>query len=88
MKYIVAVVDGKESIFTFPRSVDHDRMAEAIEAIRFGSRQDWSRKFRNSEVIAAGFIDNGHCTGKSETLNLKSRGMADTLLLRGTGDSQ
>jgi hypothetical protein len=88
MKYIVAVVDGKESIFTFPRSVDHDRMAEAINAIRFGSEQNWSRKFRNGEVIAAGFVDGGSCHGRSETLDLKSRGDVDTLLLRGNGDGQ
>lgn len=87
MKYIVAVVEGKESIFTFPRSVDHDRMAEAIEAIRFGSERNWSRKFREGEVIAAGFVTDGVCHGRSETLGIESREAKDTALLRGTGES-
>ena len=92
MKYVVVVVEGVESIFTFPRTVDHDRMHEAIEAIRFGSERNWSRKFREGEAIAAGFINEaGNCYGRSETLDLDSRGDADTALLRGvkaTGDQQ
>jgi hypothetical protein len=67
---------------------EDDRMAEAIVAIRFGSERNWSRKFREGEVIDAGFIDNGTCHGRSETLRLESRGEADTVLLRGSGDSQ
>lgn len=83
MKYIVAVCEGKESLFVFPREVDHDRMAEAIQAIRFGPERDWKRKFRGGEVIAAGFVTNGECHGRSETLDLDSRGMLDTVLLTG-----
>lgn len=81
MKYIVTVLEGKEVIFLFPRSVDHDRMKEALEAIRFGTSRDWCRKLRESEVISAGFVDRGICHGYSETLDLKSRGDADTALL-------
>jgi hypothetical protein len=83
MKYIVAVVDGAESIFVFPRDVDHDRMKEAIECIRFGSERNWRRKFRDGEVISAGFVDDGRCHGRSETLDLDSRKDLDTALLRG-----
>jgi hypothetical protein len=83
LKYIVAVVDGAESIFVFPRDVDHDRMKEAIECIRFGSERNWRRKFRDGEVISAGFVDDGVCHGRSETLNLASRKDLDTALLRG-----
>jgi hypothetical protein len=83
MKYIVAVVDGAESIFVFPRDVDHDRMKEAIECIRFGSERNWRRKFRDGEVISAGFVEDGRCYGRSETLSLDSRGELDTALLRG-----
>lgn len=84
MKYIVAVVDGAESIFVFPRDVDHDRMKEAIECIRFGSERNWRRKFRDGEVISAGFVDDeGRCHGRSETLGLDSRKELDTALLRG-----
>jgi hypothetical protein len=81
VKYIVIVLEGKELIFTFPRSVDHDRMAESIAAIRFGSDRNWSRKLREGEVIAAGFIDSGFCHGHSETLGIQSRGEADTALM-------
>ena len=82
MKYIVVALEGKESIFTFPRNVDHDRMYEAIETIRFRSPHNWERKFRmEGEAISAGFVDNGVCHGRSETLGLDSRGDKDTALL-------
>lgn len=81
MKYLVTVLEGQEVIFVFPRSVDHDRMKEALEAIRFGTSRDWRRKLRESEVISAGFVSYGKCHGESETLGLKSRGVADTALL-------
>lgn len=81
MKYIVMALDDKEEIFVFPRSVDHDRMAEACECVRFGDERNWNRKYRNGECVAAGFIDNGQCHGCSETLGLKSRGAKDTAML-------
>ncbi len=86
MKYVVAAIGDEESIFTFPRDVDHDRMAEAIEAIRFGGPSNWNRKFHKTgegEMVSAGFVDSeGNCHGRSETLNLDSRPREDTLLLR------
>ena len=82
MKYIVAVLDGKEVIFLFPRDVDHDRMKEAMERIRFGDHRDWSRKLHDGDVLSAGFVDGNVCHGRSETLGLNSRGAADTALLR------
>jgi hypothetical protein len=83
MKYIVVQLGEKESIFVFPRDIDHDRMYEALEAIRFGNERNWVREIRrNGEAIAAGFIDNGVCHGRSETLDLDSRGAADTALLK------
>jgi len=82
MKYIVMALADKEEIFVFPRNVDHDRMFEACERIRFGGERDWTRKYlRDGECVAAGFIDDGQCHGKSETLGIKSRGAADTKLL-------
>lgn len=71
----------KEEIFVFPRTVDHDRMAEACEAIRFGDERNWNRKYHDGECVAAGFIDNGVCHGSSETLDLPSREERDTKLL-------
>ncbi len=82
-KYIVFELEGVESIFTFPKTVDHDRMAEAVEAIRFGSSRNWTRAYREGEIISAGFVDNNKCHGGSETLDLKSRGEIDTKLLLG-----
>mgnify|MGYP001565500443 CR=1 FL=1 len=45
-KYIVAQVEGEERIFVFPKVIDHDRMWESLEAIRFGSDRNWERKLR------------------------------------------
>lgn len=81
MKYIVMALADKEEIFVFPRTVDHDRMAEACECIRFGNERNWNRKYRDGECVAAGFVDGGECHGRSETLGLESRGKVDTALL-------
>lgn len=83
MKYLVAVLNSKEMMFVFPRDVDHDRMAEALEAIRFGDDHNWRRELQTEgSIIAAGFIDpEGMCHGRSETLGLESRGAVDTELL-------
>lgn len=84
MKYIVADIDGVEEIFTFPNKVSHDRMAEALEAIRFDTGfRDWERKIRkrDGDIISAGFIDaGGKAYGRSETLNMDSRPEKDSLL--------
>jgi hypothetical protein len=83
MKYVVMGLNGQESIFLFPRHVDHDRFVEGIEAIRFGSIYDWERKFRSEgELLSAGFVTNGRCHGRSETLDLDSRSDVDTELLK------
>lgn len=81
MKYIVMSLNDVEEIFVFPRSVDHDRMVEACEAIRFGDQRNWSHKYHDGEAVSAGFIDDGVCHGRSETLGLSSRGKTDTQLL-------
>lgn len=83
MKYIVMALADKEEIFIFPRTVDHDRMKEACEIIRFGDDRNWNRKYRQGECVSAGFIDDGVCHGRSETLGLESRGPKDTALLSG-----
>ena len=83
MKYIVMSVKGVESIFTFPSTIDHDRMHEAITMIRFGHGHHWDRELRGDFPISAGFVQDGRCFGHSETLSLKSRGQADTVLLKG-----
>lgn len=80
MKYIVYQDGGTEYLVTFPRSIDHDRMADAMEALRFGSDRNWHR--RQGEVLAAGFVVGGVCQGHSETLDISSRGAVDTALLQ------
>jgi hypothetical protein len=82
MKYIVMALNDVEEIFVFPRTVDHDRMKEACECIRFGDERNWNRKYRHGECLSAGFVENGQCVGRSETLDLKSRPQ-DTALLKG-----
>ena len=80
LKYIVMQHKGNESIFVFPSIVDHDRMFEALESIRFGESRNWERKYKQGEAISAGFITRGKCHGRSETLNLESRPKEDTEL--------
>lgn len=83
MKYIVMEIDGKEEIFLFPRNINHDRFHESITTLRFDiGPRDWDRKLAGEFPISAGFVDNFRCHGRSETLNLDSRGDKDTLLLR------
>jgi hypothetical protein len=80
MKYIVVKLGGKEHIFVFPKTIDHDRMQEAVSTLRLGARGNWHREW--PEPVSAGFVVQGKCVGRSETLNLDSRGELDTVLLR------
>lgn len=67
----------------FPLCINHDEMyAEARCALR-----STDNGMRPGAVIGAGFCsitDKGevHCTGKSESLNIKSRGKLDTAVFR------
>ena len=80
MKYIVTSNDaGKQEIFIFPRSVNHDCFAESVSRIRDQSHGRWNRVHR--EPVAAGFTDGAKCYGRSETLNLDSRGRLDEMLI-------
>lgn len=79
MKYVVVKSDEQgEQLFTFPKTIDHDKFAEVLNYIRHGDR-DWIRIYR--EPISAGFVSDGKCHGRSETLNLDSREEEDTALL-------
>lgn len=81
MKYIVTrnLENDKEEIFIFPKSVNHDCMAEVLEMIKNQSWGNWEREPRFP--ISAGFTDGKTCYGRSESLNLDSRPQ-DTELLR------
>jgi hypothetical protein len=82
MKYIVVNLEGEDQIFVFPRTVNHDQMYESLKVIKFGNYRDWQRKYHKATLVSAGFIENGQCCGKSETLNIKSRPMLDTHLMQ------
>jgi hypothetical protein len=84
MKYIVTRLDGKELMFVFPRTINHDRFYESLAALRVGSDHNWRRHVLGcpSDLISAGFVSNGKCYGRSETLQCDSRGDVDTALLR------
>lgn len=72
MKYIVTKnEEGEEEIFLFPRSINHDCMAEVLGRIKDQTTGNWTRIFRNP--VSAGFVENGRCHGRSETLKLEAR---------------
>lgn len=83
MKYVVYLDGDREYLVIFPRSINHDRMAEALAALRFGG-DSWHR--RQGEIVSAGFIEGGECRGRSETLNKDSRKDIDTAIYRGGGE--
>lgn len=86
MKYIVYQDGETEVLVTFPRCIDHDKMAECLGALRFGGDHDWHRN--QGKIIAAGFVTQRHiCEGSSETLGIKSRGALDTELLARGGSN-
>lgn len=80
MKYIVTTREGGiEEIFVFPSTINHDCMAEVLCRIKNHTHGNWNRIPRRP--ISAGFITvKGECYGRSETLNLDSRGTKDTVL--------
>ncbi|MGV6396929.1 hypothetical protein ACTUVN_002624 [Pseudomonas caspiana] len=80
MKYIVTRCEnGKEELFMFPKTIDHDKFADAVQGLKKGKGRDWVRIYRTP--IAAGFTDGTKCVGRSETLNLDSRGRLDEMLI-------
>lgn len=81
MKYICTEdKEGKEEIFTFPNSIDHDAMADALSRIKNQTWGQWERVRRMP--ISAGFVGvDGKCYGNSETLGLESRNDTDSKIL-------
>lgn len=79
MKYIVTRnEEGKEEIFVFPKSVNHDCMAEVLGFIKNQTYGNWERVFR--KPVSAGFTDGKTCYGESFSLGIESRPQ-DTELL-------
>lgn len=83
MKYVVTKdEDGVVELFMFPKQYHHDDFAETISGLKTfvnGNPDNWERKYK--EPIAAGFTDGKTCFGRSETLDLDSRGRLDEMLL-------
>lgn len=80
MKYVVTQnEDDKVEFFMFPEHINHDDFAEVLSHIKVHKGRDWERQYR--KPIAAGFTDGKKCTGRSETLNLDSRGRLDEMLI-------
>lgn len=82
-KYIVVMNSETEmeEIFTFPMTIDHDAMFEAIYRAKNCTREYWTRNWR--VAVSAGFVaSNNECYGESISMNLKSRNEVDTLILK------
>lgn len=80
MKYIVTKDEqGKEELFAFSNTINHDAFAEGVEDLRNQTYDPWNRVFRYP--ISAGVIKNNECVGRSETLDLDSR-PEDTILYK------
>ena len=78
-KYIVMCDENdKKEIFIFPKTVNHDCMAQQLVMIKNHTWGDWERVHRIP--VSAGFTDGKTCYGESETLRLKSS-PEDTKLL-------
>lgn len=82
MKFITTIDEqGVEEIFSFPRSVHHDAMAEMLARIKDQTHGNWRRVLR--KPIAAGFVSEDNvCFGHSETLQLAARPEDSALLAR------
>ncbi|MES2319959.1 MAG: hypothetical protein V4631_20965 [Pseudomonadota bacterium] len=81
-KYIaIKAKDGQELLFTFPDTVMHLHMLEAVRHVKQGVPANWVRPYRDAECVGAGFVMDGRCYGLSTSLDVKSRHDVDTALL-------
>lgn len=72
MKYIVIRSRDLELMFTFPYCIVHSHMFATMKLA-----------FAESTCVAAGFITNGICHGRSDSLDIDARGVDTELLVRG-----
>lgn len=72
MKFVTFDGYHGEQIIVFPRKIQHSSFAHEIERLSFGTMKP----------ISGGFVLNGECVGESVSLKMKSRGDADTKLLK------
>lgn len=82
-KYIVIKIDEIELLFTFSALITHANMLEAVQSVKHGHNESWTRPYRMAVAVSAGFVfPSGTCHGRSESLNLNSRPDVDTKLLQ------
>lgn len=82
-KYICFKDGDVEMIVVFPHTIDHDRMFESLQMTSFDVDRK-SREWYDIDLLSAGFVySSGECYGRSETLDIDSRGDIDTLILKG-----
>ncbi len=70
-KYVVFDSHKGEELIAFPCIIQHSVMADDVKKSSFGGMH----------AISGGFIVNGECVGRSESLRLDSRGDVDTALI-------
>ncbi len=84
MKFIVFLtqLSGREEIVVFSRELTHADVAETVRRTKvYDKCYKWHRDALRP--VSAGFVNpNLTCYGKSESMNLPSRGDADTKLLK------
>ena len=71
MKYVTFDGNNGEQIIIFPKIIQHSVMADNVRESSFGGMRP----------IAGGFIIDGQCVGRSESLRMDSRGDTDTKLI-------
>ncbi len=72
MKYVTFRGYGDdEQIIIFPKVIQHSYLAEQIAELSFGELHP----------ISGGFVVDGECVGRSESLMMDSRGGVDTALI-------
>jgi len=79
MKYIIIDTPIGELGFTFNDFITHRSMATSMEHLFF---MDCDFDPGKVETVAGGFVRDGHCSGKSESLNLNSREHDDLIIKR------
>jgi hypothetical protein len=85
MKYIAfQTLDGEEFVVIFPRSINHNDMAESIrnhKHTEWGGK--WERPYRFVAPVGAGFVTNDLTAyGESITLGVESREEKDTEIIK------
>jgi len=88
MKYVTLNLLGEDSIILFPKAIAHKEIVEAVRFMKVeNGRGQWSRAYVDLDIVSAGFVDYaGNCHGESISLDVQSRPVEDTELLRSQYD--